>query len=102
MPAMVIRQSIHRYGDDASDGGQAISRHATSIHGNGDSDGDVDDATKLVVVDGFQGQKVDILPLSTVRAAGSKAPRINSGNLGFVTDVRRMNVSGQTFFMDFG
>ncbi|KAL2539106.1 P-loop containing nucleoside triphosphate hydrolase superfamily protein [Abeliophyllum distichum] len=44
-------------------------------------------------VDGFQGREVDILLLSTVRAAGSEAPRINSSNLGFVADVRRMNVA---------
>lgn len=44
-------------------------------------------------VDGFQGREVDILLLSTVRAAGAEEPRINSSNLGFVADVRRMNVS---------
>lgn len=47
-------------------------------------------------VDGFQGREVDILVLSTVRAAAetcSESPRSNSGNIGFVADVRRMNVS---------
>ncbi|KAF7135616.1 hypothetical protein RHSIM_Rhsim08G0251000 [Rhododendron simsii] len=46
-------------------------------------------------VDGFQGREVDILVLSTVRAAEacSAATKINSSNIGFVADVRRMNVS---------
>ncbi|KAL3835347.1 hypothetical protein ACJIZ3_010083 [Penstemon smallii] len=46
-------------------------------------------------VDGFQGREVDILLLSTVRAAGScsETPRVSSRNLGFVADVRRMNVA---------
>lgn len=46
-------------------------------------------------VDGFQGREVDILLLSTVRAAEtcSAATKINSSNIGFVADVRRMNVS---------
>lgn len=45
-------------------------------------------------VDGFQGREVDILLLSTVRAAGScsDTARVTS-NLGFVADVRRMNVA---------
>ncbi|KAI3455745.1 hypothetical protein Pfo_012408 [Paulownia fortunei] len=46
-------------------------------------------------VDGFQGREVDILLLSTVRASGScsEIPRVSSSNLGFVADVRRMNVA---------
>ncbi|KZV27524.1 hypothetical protein F511_04575 [Dorcoceras hygrometricum] len=46
-------------------------------------------------VDGFQGREVDILLLSTVRAGGSSSEttRIGSSNLGFVADVRRMNVA---------
>lgn len=46
-------------------------------------------------MDGFQGREVDILVLSTVRAAEacSAATKINSSNIGFVADIRRMNVS---------
>lgn len=46
-------------------------------------------------VDGFQGREVDILLLSTVRAAHSStaASKINSSSIGFVADVRRMNVA---------
>lgn len=46
-------------------------------------------------VDGFQGREVDILILSTVRAAepNSVGPGINSSTIGFVADVRRMNVA---------
>lgn len=46
-------------------------------------------------VDGFQGREVDILLLSTVRAAHSStaASEINSSSIGFVADVRRMNVA---------
>ncbi|KAL7180670.1 hypothetical protein ACSBR1_043789 [Camellia fascicularis] len=46
-------------------------------------------------VDGFQGREVDILILSTVRAAEtySVATKMNSSNIGFVADVRRMNVA---------
>ncbi|XP_051129452.1 uncharacterized protein LOC127250300 isoform X2 [Andrographis paniculata] len=46
-------------------------------------------------VDGFQGREVDILLLSTVRATGScsEAPRSSSSSIGFVADVRRMNVA---------
>ncbi|KAL1829332.1 hypothetical protein ACET3Z_007744 [Daucus carota] len=46
-------------------------------------------------VDGFQGREVDILILSTVRASKSCSAelKIHSGNIGFVADVRRMNVA---------
>ncbi|WOK96345.1 hypothetical protein Cni_G05052 [Canna indica] len=46
-------------------------------------------------IDGFQGREVDILVLSTVRASGSTSepPRFNSNSIGFVADVRRMNVA---------
>ncbi|GFP79207.1 helicase sen1 [Phtheirospermum japonicum] len=47
-------------------------------------------------VDGFQGREVDILLLSTVRASGSCSEipsRVSSSSLGFVADVRRMNVA---------
>jgi len=46
-------------------------------------------------VDGFQGREVDIILLSTVRAAhsGITASEINSNSIGFVADVRRMNVA---------
>lgn len=49
-------------------------------------------------VDGFQGREVDILILSTVRAAEDPrridSSRVNSSNrIGFVADVRRMNVA---------
>lgn len=46
-------------------------------------------------MDGFQGREVDILLLSTVRAAhsSSAASGINSSSIGFVADVRRMNVA---------
>ncbi|XVF86232.1 hypothetical protein PTKIN_Ptkin18bG0023800 [Pterospermum kingtungense] len=43
-------------------------------------------------VDGFQGREVDILVLSTVRAASSSTGTISS-SIGFVADVRRMNVA---------
>ncbi|XVE91125.1 hypothetical protein DITRI_Ditri20bG0129600 [Diplodiscus trichospermus] len=43
-------------------------------------------------VDGFQGREVDILVLSTVRAASS-SPGISSSSIGFVADIRRMNVA---------
>ncbi|MQL85608.1 hypothetical protein Taro_018140 [Colocasia esculenta] len=46
-------------------------------------------------VDGFQGREVDILLLSTVRASVSDAKEQgnNSSSIGFVADVRRMNVA---------
>lgn len=53
------------------------------------------DDMELNTVDGFQGREVDILILSTVRAAepSSAAPGSNSSSIGFVADVRRMNVA---------
>ncbi|KAK7262042.1 hypothetical protein RIF29_28370 [Crotalaria pallida] len=46
-------------------------------------------------VDGFQGREVDILLLSTVRAthSSSAASEVHSSTIGFVADVRRMNVA---------
>lgn len=45
-------------------------------------------------MDGFQGREVDILIFSTVRAAGGgSADQTQSSNIGFVADVRRMNVA---------
>ncbi|KAK9097711.1 hypothetical protein Syun_024756 [Stephania yunnanensis] len=46
-------------------------------------------------VDGFQGREVDILILSTVRASAqsSALPGLKSSVIGFVSDVRRMNVA---------
>ncbi|CAH1429552.1 unnamed protein product [Lactuca virosa] len=50
---------------------------------------------ELNTVDGFQGREVDILVVSTVRAAGppSGTKETNSKSIGFVADVRRMNVA---------
>ncbi|KAG0470401.1 hypothetical protein HPP92_017101 [Vanilla planifolia] len=46
-------------------------------------------------VDGFQGREVDILVLSTVRSSAhiSRSTGSSSRNIGFVADVRRMNVA---------
>lgn len=46
-------------------------------------------------MDGFQGREVDILLLSTVRAANPCLPTIgvSSSSIGFVADIRRMNVA---------
>ncbi|KAK9097548.1 hypothetical protein Sjap_023045 [Stephania japonica] len=46
-------------------------------------------------VDGFQGREVDILILSTVRAStpSSALPGLKSSVIGFVSDLRRMNVA---------
>ncbi|KAK8514255.1 hypothetical protein V6N13_063157 [Hibiscus sabdariffa] len=44
-------------------------------------------------VDGFQGREVDILLFSTVRAASSSHGVSSSNSIGFVADVRRMNVA---------
>ncbi|XP_031505640.1 uncharacterized protein LOC116267851 isoform X2 [Nymphaea colorata] len=46
-------------------------------------------------VDGFQGREIDILILSTVRACepDREEPAVNSSVIGFVADVRRMNVA---------
>lgn len=52
------------------------------------------DDMELNTVDGFQGREVDIILLSTVRAGDpNSALRIKSSNIGFVADVRRMNVA---------
>ncbi|KAL1224181.1 putative helicase MAGATAMA 3 [Cardamine amara subsp. amara] len=48
---------------------------------------------ELNTVDGFQGREVDILVLSTVRATHSAADGNNQSRIGFVADVRRMNVA---------
>lgn len=46
-------------------------------------------------VDGFQGREVDILVLSTVRSSISDSRSVgkNSNGIGFVADIRRMNVA---------
>ncbi|KAK4773514.1 hypothetical protein SAY87_028533 [Trapa incisa] len=46
-------------------------------------------------VDGFQGREVDILLFSTVRAVSPCMPNagVSSSSIGFVADVRRMNVA---------
>ncbi|GAB2247771.1 hypothetical protein Droror1_Dr00007653 [Drosera rotundifolia] len=46
-------------------------------------------------VDGYQGREVDILILTTVRASDScsRGSKISAGSIGFVADVRRMNVA---------
>lgn len=44
-------------------------------------------------MDGFQGREVDILVLSTVRATHSAPEGSNQSRIGFVADVRRMNVA---------
>lgn len=53
------------------------------------------DDVEFNTVDGFQGREVDILILSTVRAGepSSASLGINSSSIGFVADVRRMNVA---------
>lgn len=53
------------------------------------------DEMEFNTVDGFQGREVDILILSTVRAAERRraTPGMNSSTIGFVADVRRMNVA---------
>ncbi|XP_020107342.1 uncharacterized protein LOC109723385 isoform X2 [Ananas comosus] len=50
---------------------------------------------ELNTVDGFQGREVDILVVSTVRASDSSTKQCasNSASIGFVADVRRMNVA---------
>jgi hypothetical protein len=51
---------------------------------------------EINTVDGFQGREVDILLLSTVRASMSSGSRHQIGearSIGFVADVRRMNVA---------
>ncbi|CAL9102821.1 unnamed protein product [Musa textilis] len=56
---------------------------------------DVVSEIEFNTIDGFQGREVDILVLSTVRASGSSSerPKSNSKGIGFVADVRRMNVA---------
>ncbi|KAF3494619.1 hypothetical protein DY000_02057545 [Brassica cretica] len=48
---------------------------------------------ELNTVDGFQGREVDILVLSTVRATHSASDGNSQSRIGFVADVRRMNVA---------
>ncbi|AAG09081.1 Similar to tRNA-splicing endonuclease positive effector SEN1 [Arabidopsis thaliana] len=48
---------------------------------------------EMNTVDGFQGKEVDILVLSTVRATHSAPDGVNQSRIGFVADVRRMNVA---------
>ncbi|KAF0923218.1 hypothetical protein E2562_003428 [Oryza meyeriana var. granulata] len=51
---------------------------------------------EINTVDGFQGREVDILVLSTVRASTSSDSRHHTSearSIGFVADVRRMNVA---------
>ncbi|GMY38273.1 helicase SEN1 [Fagus crenata] len=53
------------------------------------------DDMEFNTVDGFQGREVDILLLSTVRAGDPSTTALvnNSRSIGFVADVRRMNVA---------
>uniref|UniRef100_A0A2N9GL28 DNA2/NAM7 helicase-like C-terminal domain-containing protein n=1 Tax=Fagus sylvatica TaxID=28930 RepID=A0A2N9GL28_FAGSY len=53
------------------------------------------DDMEFNTVDGFQGREVDILILSTVRAGDPSTTALvnNSRSIGFVADVRRMNVA---------
>ncbi|XP_019057963.1 PREDICTED: uncharacterized protein LOC104812332 isoform X2 [Tarenaya hassleriana] len=48
---------------------------------------------ELNTVDGFQGREVDILVLSTVRASDTTSGGNDRSGIGFVADVRRMNVA---------
>ncbi|KAK9066129.1 hypothetical protein SSX86_013450 [Deinandra increscens subsp. villosa] len=51
------------------------------------------DEMELNTVDGFQGREVDILVVSTVRASSGATEMNSSRGIGFVADVRRMNVA---------
>ncbi|KAI3786251.1 hypothetical protein L1987_45386 [Smallanthus sonchifolius] len=51
------------------------------------------DEMELNTVDGFQGREVDILVVSTVRASSGATEVNSSRGIGFVADVRRMNVA---------
>ncbi|KAL4205316.1 hypothetical protein AMTRI_Chr01g114000 [Amborella trichopoda] len=53
------------------------------------------DDVEFNTVDGFQGREVDVLILSTVRASeqNNKEVSMSSSSIGFVADVRRMNVA---------
>ena len=46
---------------------------------------------RVSTIDGFQGQEADLVILSTVR--GSAGAGSNSGGVGFLADIRRMNVA---------
>eukprot|EP00898_Chlorokybus_atmophyticus_P002657 jgi/Chlat1/3392/Chrsp23S03726 len=54
---------------------------------------DLASKVELGTVDGFQGREVDILILSTVRAATEGSQAGSKGGIGFVADIRRMNVA---------
>lgn len=51
------------------------------------------DEMELNTVDGFQGREVDILVVSTVRASSGSTETNSNRGIGFVADVRRMNVA---------
>ncbi|KAL8253502.1 hypothetical protein R6Q59_037195 [Mikania micrantha] len=51
------------------------------------------DEMELNTIDGFQGREVDILVVSTVRASSGATEMDSSRGIGFVADVRRMNVA---------
>ncbi|KAI7731100.1 hypothetical protein M8C21_001948 [Ambrosia artemisiifolia] len=51
------------------------------------------DEMELNTVDGFQGREVDILVVSTVRASSGATEMNSNRGIGFVADVRRMNVA---------
>eukprot|EP00850_Spirogloea_muscicola_P009645 SM000054S18131 [mRNA] locus=s54:712649:726066:+ [translate_table: standard] len=48
---------------------------------------------EMATVDGFQGREVDVLIFSTVRSTAAHGGGGNHSRVGFVADVRRMNVA---------